>query len=200
MALENADLNREIVEHLSLRSGDRVLEVGCGPGVGLAAASAQVGTGVVAGVDPSSVMVAQARRRNRVALREGRVEIAIAGAERLPFASGSFSCAFSVNTVRHWRSVEQGLGELHRVLESEGRLTLAMREQRPDAGRDPHARGASEEELNRLTDLLFELGFEAVALGRRERSRETIALLEATRAGETPGWRRPGAGARLHAV
>lgn len=53
--------NTAIVEHASLGTDDRFLDVGCGPGAALehaAAARAQV-----AGVDPNPSMVARASRR-----------------------------------------------------------------------------------------------------------------------------------------
>src|SRR4051794_40715799 len=95
MALENRAVNRLVVEHLALGSEDVVLELGCGPGTGLAEA-ARRGDRVI-GVDPSLVMVKQARRRNRHAIRTGKVVVARAPAEDLPFADEHFSCAFGVN-------------------------------------------------------------------------------------------------------
>src|SRR5436305_14483010 len=80
MAVENRGVNLLVVEALGLRDEDRVLELGCGPGVALRAAANRAG--FVAGADPSPVMARQARRRNRRAVRAGRVQVVTAPAEK----------------------------------------------------------------------------------------------------------------------
>ena len=57
-------LRRRAVEHLRLRGGERVLEIGCGTGIGLAYLSDTVGPdGRVYGVDLSPGMLQRARTR-----------------------------------------------------------------------------------------------------------------------------------------
>jgi SAM-dependent methyltransferase len=50
---------------LDIRPGDRMLEIGCGPGVALEIASQMASTGIVVGVDHSEVMVRQAASEMR---------------------------------------------------------------------------------------------------------------------------------------
>src|ERR671932_1469772 len=65
----NVRRNRWAVELLDVKPTDRVIELGCGPGVAIAALAARATRGLVVGVDHSQVMVSQARRRNRAAIR-----------------------------------------------------------------------------------------------------------------------------------
>src|SRR5262245_42418303 len=90
MAWENRAVNALVVDLLAVRPADVVLEVGCGPGVAVALAARRATEGLVVGTDPSPVMVAQARRRNRARIGAGRVEVTPAPAERLPYAAGHF--------------------------------------------------------------------------------------------------------------
>jgi ubiquinone/menaquinone biosynthesis C-methylase UbiE len=175
MALENKRANQLIVDSLELEPEDYVLEVGCGPGVAVERAARRAKLAI--GVDPSTIMVAQARRRNRAAIRDGRAEIAAASADDLPFDDGFFTSAFGIHTVHHWPCAEDGLREFVRVLEPGGRVVLAERVQRP--GRDPHAHGASEDELDAFGVLLTQVGFTSIRRIEHELKRETLAFFHA---------------------
>jgi SAM-dependent methyltransferase len=87
--------------------GDRVLDVGCGPGA-LAAAAAQRGARVT-GVDLAEGMVAEARRRHP------ELEFVQADAERLPFADDTFDIAVGAFLVNHTPDAEAAVRELRRV-------------------------------------------------------------------------------------
>lgn len=121
-----AEANRWVVELLEIQPDDRVLDVGCGPGVAVAAAAAHARHGTVAGVDGSAEMVRQARRRNRVAIRLGRVSIHHADAAALPFGDAHFAKAATVNSLQFWPSPAAGLQDLHRVLAPGGRAAVVL--------------------------------------------------------------------------
>jgi len=125
MAIEHAVLHWTAVNRLSLSTSDRVLEVGFGPGTAIKLASMRAG--FVAGIEPSREMVAQAIRRNKSAIRAGRVEILRASAEAIPFPNDSFSVVYEANSFSHWESPERGLAEIFRVLRFGGRLMMVLR-------------------------------------------------------------------------
>lgn len=64
---------RWTLDLLELQKSDRVLEVGFGPGLGLQWAAKKVKSGTVWGVDHSQTMTEMARRRNRRAVKRGRM-------------------------------------------------------------------------------------------------------------------------------
>src|SRR5213078_3316374 len=91
-AVEETYATRDIVEQrratlgaLAIKPGERVLDVGCGPGY-LCAEMAEAG-GRVAGVDPSPSMLALAGKRG------AGVELAQGDALSLPFEDGAFDAA-----------------------------------------------------------------------------------------------------------
>src|SRR5688572_12852582 len=67
----NVARNRWAAQLLDVQPTDHVIELGCGPGVAIAALADRAVRGLVVGVDHSLVMIRQARRRNRAAVRAG---------------------------------------------------------------------------------------------------------------------------------
>src|SRR3954454_14018858 len=105
---------RDLVhEGLGAKTGERVLDLGCGPGFYVAELLERVGaTGHVAGVDTSSPMLALAAQR--IGARDN-VELAEAPVTVLPFDDASFDAAISVQVLEYVEDVDRALVELHRV-------------------------------------------------------------------------------------
>jgi ubiquinone/menaquinone biosynthesis C-methylase UbiE len=114
--------NAELAAALTcLRPSDRVVDIGCGPGVA-ARLSAERGA-LVTGVDPAAVMLRVARRADR-----RRAVTWLRGvAEALPLPDRSQDIAWSLSTVHHWPDLEGGLTEVCRVLTTGGRFLATER-------------------------------------------------------------------------
>src|ERR1700730_12592803 len=99
-------------------SGMRLLDVATGPGF-IAAAAAALGAHAV-GLDFSSAMIAEARRRHpALTFREG-------DAEALPFEPGSFDAVVMNFGLLHLARPDAAIAEAHRVLRLEGRYALTV--------------------------------------------------------------------------
>src|SRR5918995_7124335 len=112
----NVARNRWAVRLLDVQPTDRVIELGCGPGVAIAALASRATQGLVVGVDHSQVMIRQARRRNAAAIRAGRVRVIHMPVERLQLTDGSFDAALAVNTVGMWPEPVARLRDIGRLL------------------------------------------------------------------------------------
>jgi len=100
----NRDRSAWTVELLDLRPGDRVLELGFGPGLGLQAVRDRLPSGRLVGVDHSATMLAMARRRLRAAGGDGvPAELRLGDAAALPADLGVFDKVFSCNVWLFWR-------------------------------------------------------------------------------------------------
>jgi SAM-dependent methyltransferase len=151
----NVARNRWAVQLLDVQQTDRVIELGCGPGVAITALAARAIRGLVVGVDHSQVMIRQARRRNGAAIRAGRVRLIHLPVESLSVSDGPFDAALAVNTVGMWPDPTARLRELGRLLRPGGRIALVSQ---------PRCSGAtaalSAAAANELAGLLTEAGFE----------------------------------------
>jgi arsenite methyltransferase len=114
---------RQLVrDTLSCAAGQRVIDVGCGPGFYAAELLEQVGPqGSLVGVDTSAPMLAAAARRCE---GRGRAEFHEAPATALPVETGSFDRALSVQVLEYVADVPAALAEIHRVLRSGGRAVV----------------------------------------------------------------------------
>ncbi len=110
-----------------LAPGDRLLDLGCGPGAAVRFA-ARRGVPVI-GVDPAPVMLDVARRLPR----GGDVTYLQGAAEAIPLPDASVTVVWALATVHHWPVVEQGIQEVTRVLAPGGRFLAAERRTTPGA-------------------------------------------------------------------
>ena len=127
MSRETWAENKRAIDALSVEESDHVLDIGCGHGRSLAALAARAHQGHVAGVDPSELMAGIAVQRNRELVKARRVEVATAGAERLPFADAVFDNALCVHVVYFWDDLDAACREIARVLKPGGRLALVFK-------------------------------------------------------------------------
>jgi ubiquinone/menaquinone biosynthesis C-methylase UbiE len=181
MAKADAD-DHWIVELLNVQPDDRILDIGCGPGVTVQLIAERIATGHVCGVDPSGVMLRQAAARNRTALKAGRGELRRGSAAALPYPNQHFAKACAVHSVYFWPSLEAGLREVHRVLAPAGLIVLAVRMRHIVAGvLDPSRYGYTDSQVADLQRVLRSVGFRDVADERRQIGRETITAITARR-------------------
>jgi SAM-dependent methyltransferase len=127
--LEAAYRSRDILRRRELvyaalrpRPGERILDVGCGPGFYVAELLERVGdAGFVRGVDRSAEMLRVAAGRS-----SGRANVAFseADATRLPVEDGAFDAAVSVQMLEYVVDVEAALREIHRALRPDGRVVI----------------------------------------------------------------------------
>ena len=114
MGRYSAQLSSQLADLAGVRSGQRVLDVGCGPGALTAELVARTGPAAVAAVDPSEPFVAAARARHP------GVNVLRAPAEQLPFPDREFDAALAQLVVHFMSDPVAGLTEMGRVTRRDG--------------------------------------------------------------------------------
>jgi SAM-dependent methyltransferase len=102
-------LARALLDEARVSAGQRVLDVGCGPGPLAAEAAAIVGEERVAAVDPSEPFAEACRARLTGA------DVHVAAAESLPFADDTFDVVLSQLVVNFMEDAPRGVAEMTRV-------------------------------------------------------------------------------------
>lgn len=163
-------LRRKMVELAAIAPGERVLDVGCGPGrLAILAGSGIGSSGEACGIDPAPEMVDLARRNAKRAGVEVRFEVGVI--ERLPHPDDYFDVVLSSLMLHHLpdKLTRCGLTEVCRVLKAGGRFVAVDFGATPGGGFG-HVlcvlglrRGWDHAE--RLRQIFREVGLEAVEMG-----------------------------------
>ena len=120
MGRYSALLSPQLADLAGVAAGQRVLDVGCGPGALLGVLVERVGEDHVTAVDPSEPFVRAARERFP------GVEVEHAPAERLPFADDAFDVALAQLVVHFMDDPVAGLREMARVTRSGGIVAASV--------------------------------------------------------------------------
>jgi ubiquinone/menaquinone biosynthesis C-methylase UbiE len=111
---------------LAVSAGERVLDIGSGPGLLAAELAQETGAdGHVHGIDPSESMLAMARRRP-VGRDAAPMDFQAGDALALPVADASFDAAVSTQVLEYVEDVPGALAEARRVLRPGGRLLVTV--------------------------------------------------------------------------
>ena len=112
---------RIVVDALSLQPGERVLDIGSGPGFLAGEMASAVGaSGSVTGIDPSEHMLSLAGERRAPA----HLTFGPGTATDLPFPDGEFDVVTSTQVYEYVADMPRALAEAHRVLRPGGRLLV----------------------------------------------------------------------------
>lgn len=163
-------LAAEFASFAGVVDGQRVLDVGCGPGALTALLADRLGPLQVAAVDPSPPFVAATIRRCP------GVDVQPGVAEELPYANGMFDAALAQLVVHFMKDPVAGLKEMARVTSRDGTVAAcvwdhasgsgplstfwdAVREVDPDANDESELAGSRE---GHLAELFAAAGLDAV--------------------------------------
>ncbi|TML91802.1 MAG: class I SAM-dependent methyltransferase [Actinobacteria bacterium] len=156
MAHRSSNRRRNLwaVSLLDVQAADRVLEVGFGPGVAIDELARLAHHGAVYGIDHSDVLIRQATKRNRAAVRAGLVDLRLGSVDDLPAFAEPLDKVLAVNSVGFWPEPWERLKELRGLLRPDGQIAIASQPRCPGATRETSDRAAGE-----IKALLEEAGF-----------------------------------------
>ena len=123
---KTGSIKQRSYELMRPQPGQRLLDVGCGPGIDVAALARIVGgDGSVVGIDYDPAMVEAARARARDEGMQDRVELEQAEATQLPFPDAAFDGSRCERVFQHVPGPVRILEEMARVTKPAGWLVVA---------------------------------------------------------------------------
>jgi SAM-dependent methyltransferase len=166
----NQDRIHWTISLLDIKPGERLLEVGFGPGFAIELASKIASEGFIAGVDHSEVMVRQASKRNAKAIHDGKVMLQLGTALNLPQFNESFDKIFTINSIHFWNEPIDCLKELRKLLKPGGIIAVTLQP------RSRSATDATTKEIGKELVTNLELaGFSQIRLKIRETKPVSVA-------------------------
>ncbi len=175
MGRYSVPLSGQLADLAGVRGGQRVLDVGCGPGALTTELVERIGPAAVSAVDPSEQFVEAARARNPA------VSVQQASAEQLPFPDRVFDAALAQLVVHFMSDPAAGLAEMRRVTRRDGVVAAcvwdhaggqgplspfweAARELDPEVEGESRLAGSRQGDLARLFESAGLRGIEETAL------------------------------------
>jgi len=129
----NRERNLWTLDILGIRPGQRILEIGFGPGYAIAQLLGRYPTAEVVGLDHSAPMFRQASRRNRKHLRAGRLILHCGDVREIRKLEGPFDRVYSSNVAQFWNDRVEVFRDIHALLAPGGRVATTYLPRHPGA-------------------------------------------------------------------
>jgi ubiquinone/menaquinone biosynthesis C-methylase UbiE len=120
MGQYSSQLSARLADLAGIEAGQRVIDVGSGPGALTTELVHRLGANAVAAVDPSEQFVEAARTRHQ------GVDVQLASAEDLPFGDDEFDAALAQLVVHFMADPVAGLAEMQRVTRPGGVVAASV--------------------------------------------------------------------------
>lgn len=126
MEFDNRKINNWSIKQLSIQEGDKILEIGYGPGYCINQIHRQFNDVKIDGVDISETMMETAHHKNQKAIDEGMVCLYKQDISQFKLKEEVYDKIFSVNNYPLWENQESALTHLFHMLLKGGTLLITV--------------------------------------------------------------------------
>jgi SAM-dependent methyltransferase len=114
-----------IIPELEIQPGDRIFEIGYGPGMGIKTIMANYDCHI-SGIDYSKLMFNEALRRNRKMVRNKKVELLLGDFLSYSIPGEIYDIIFCTNVVYFWDRLEEPFARIYSGLKKGGQFSFFM--------------------------------------------------------------------------
>jgi ubiquinone/menaquinone biosynthesis C-methylase UbiE len=126
MKFGNRPAYENLLKDLLIQSGDKILEIGYGPGVGISLISNRTKSGEIFGIDFSELMYKRASRRNFRFIKNNRVHLMYGDFVETDLNTTAFDKIFCINVVYFWDDLQKPFKKINSLLKDNGTFCIYM--------------------------------------------------------------------------
>jgi ubiquinone/menaquinone biosynthesis C-methylase UbiE len=116
MEFRNRGFYKVVIDKLSLRQGEHILEIGYGPGLGIYQIAGSFPECRISGIDFSELMYHKASKRNKKFIDKGTVHLQHGDVLTLEPGNVKFDKIFCVNVIYFWNDLDLAFGRIFNML------------------------------------------------------------------------------------
>lgn len=126
MNARNRKFYLRIISEMRIQNGDRVYEIGFGPGIGIQMIADSITGCTISGIDFSELMVKMATKRNKRFIDEGRVKLNYGDLITADTSGERYDKIFCVNVIYFWKDLKPVFQKIHSMLAQDGSFCIFM--------------------------------------------------------------------------
>lgn len=130
MAKNNQKNYDRLVKDLGIQPGDKLLEIGYGPGIGIRMIAERCETCTIHGIDFSPLMYKRAGKYNREFIDAGRVSLQNGDFLQTPVIYNSYNKVFCLNVVYFWKELNEPFTKICSLLTQGGSFHMFMADEK----------------------------------------------------------------------
>jgi ubiquinone/menaquinone biosynthesis C-methylase UbiE len=112
------------VKMLNAQPADKILEIGCGPGVAVQQIASRLTTGNITAIDRSAVMIAMAMKRNKKLMSSGKIIFQNGLLQNMNFPAHYYDKIFASNVTLFWQNPVAELQTIRKNLAEGGKFYI----------------------------------------------------------------------------
>jgi SAM-dependent methyltransferase len=157
LEIKNSTEYKKIIKELDIRNGEKIYEIGYGPGVGInLIASKFICT--ISGIDFSELMFKKATKRNKEFIEKGIVNLRYGDFLIFETQNEKYNKIFCVNVIYFWPDLNEAFKRVNSLLEADGEYLIYM-EHRNDLEKFRGAQDFCKYSIENVENELINAGF-----------------------------------------
>ena len=126
MIIGNRSAYENMIKYLTIKSNDKIQEIGYGPGIGIGLISERYESCEIFGVDFSQLMHKRASKRNSKFIKNNRVHLMYGDFIENELSTTGFDKIFCINVVYFWDDLQKPFEKVNSLLKDDGTFCLYM--------------------------------------------------------------------------
>ena len=126
MIIGNRSAYESLIKDLMIRSNDKILEIGYGPGIGIDLISKRFEMCDIYGIDFSGLMYKRATKRNKQAIKNNQVHLLFGDFVETEISTSQFDKIFCINVVYFWNNLQKPFEKVKYLLKDDGIFCFYM--------------------------------------------------------------------------